>query len=306
MFNIPVVIVVFNRPDVTSRLLACLEKIQPTELYVISDSARDHIKDEAEKVKKVRSMVDDVSWQCNVHRNYASENMGCMRRVSSGLDWVFSKVDRAIVLEDDCIPADDFFYFSEEMLDKYKDDERVMSISGTRLYPKQALVGTSYTFSKYSICWGWATWARAWRLYDGSLENYKIIKNTDYLSCYLNSYRAFIYWKFILNKVYLGKINSWAYRWMFSHWINNGLSIVPSKNLVKNIGVGNDATHTRDKNAFLCQSSHSLSKPFKGPNTVFCDVKMDRWIENNFYSKSLLARFKWGLTKLFNIFFAND
>ena len=306
MFNIPVVIVVFNRPDVTSKLLTCLEKIQPTELYVISDSARNHIENEAEKVRKVRSLVDNISWRCSVHRNYATENMGCMRRVSSGLDWVFSNVDCAIVLEDDCIPADDFFYFAAEMLDKYKDDKRVMSISGTRLYPEQASVGTSYTFSKYSICWGWATWSRAWNLYDGSLEGYKTIKDSDYLNFYLNSYRASIYWKFILDKVYLGKINSWAYRWMFSHWVNNGLSIVPSKNLVTNIGVGSDATHTQDENVFLCRSSYSLERPFKGPDTVFCDVKMDSWIEDNFYSKSLLARLKWGFSKLFNKCFTND
>ena len=131
------------------------------------------------------------------------------------------------------------------------------------------------------------------------MTSYEAIKNNGYLAYYLASLRASIYWKYILNKVFRGEINSWAYRWMLSHWANNGLSIVPAKNLITNVGVGSDATHTQDDNIFLGRKSYPLDLPIKCPATVYSDHKMDNWIEDNFYSKSVLVRFKWLINKLF-------
>lgn len=298
MFNVPVVIIIFNRPDITRELLSCLKKIKPRNMFIVSDAARYHVEDEDLKVQETRQIAENIEWECKVRKNYADENMGCMRRVSTGLDWVFENVDRAIILEDDCIPSGDFFTFCEDILERYAEDERVMSISGTRLSPVMNSQDTSYTFSKYSICWGWATWKRAWNLYDGELTKYKSVKNSKYLKQYLGGTRPGIYWGYILDRVYKGDINSWAYRWMFSHWVNNGLSVVCSRNLVTNIGCGNDATHTKDDNMFLARKSCHLDKPFKYLETVMCDYNMDEWIEDNFYSKSLIGRAKWMINKI--------
>ena len=299
MFNVPVVIIVFNRPDTTRKLLSTLKIIEPAKLFVIADAAREGVADESEKVKATRNLIEDIDWPCEISKNYADKNMGCMNRVSTGLDWVFGQVDRAIILEDDCVPVEDYFLFCEELLEMYSDDERIMSISGTRLSPEIDCQGTSYTFSRYGICWGWATWSRAWQLYDSELRAYKPIMKSGYLSFYLGGLRPSLYWQYILGRVYKGKINSWAYRWMFSHWVNDGKSIVPSKNLVTNIGVGNDATHTKDNNKFLGRKAYNLDKPLVHPENFIQDYKMDAWIENNFYSKSIVVRIKWLLNKLF-------
>jgi len=296
MFDIPVVLIVFNRPEETRLLIKTISKIEPKNIFVISDGPREGNSSDNENVSRVRDLFssEEIYWECNVRTNFSESNLGCQKRVSTGLDWVFSAVESAIILEDDCIPSLTFFDFCEKYLDEYADDERYMSISGTRLSPiKNEL---QPIFSKYSICWGWATWGRAWKKYDFNLSDFDDLSKRDFFRYHLGGVRPSLYWKYIFSCVVSGNINSWAYRWMLSCWKENGLSIVPPKNLISNVGHGEDATHTKDLNAFLNKESHGFE--VSKLNTPYLDYKSDKWIEDNFYSKSIIGRLRWLLNKV--------
>jgi hypothetical protein len=292
MFEIPVVIVVFNRPVQTRRLISVLREVKPQTLFIIGDGPRNNSSDIA-KTSEVKNILNEIDWDCNVMSNFSEVNMGCQKRVASGLSWVFNLVDQAIILEDDCIPNMSFFEYCKDNLELYKDDRRIMSISGTRLAPVKS---NDVVFSKYSICWGWATWSRAWECYDESLDDLNLLKQNDFFKLFFGSKRASLYWHYIFNKLKLNKMNSWAYRWMLSCWRLNGLSVVPPRNLIENIGEGVDATHTKTKNKFLRVGTIELNDYSSG-TPVHHDLQMDQWIEDNFYSKSIVNRISWLIKK---------
>jgi hypothetical protein len=164
-FDIPIVFIVFNRPEATQRVFDEIRKMKPLKLFVIADGPRQN-KDQDEMLcKQTREVIESVDWSCGVQKNYAAVNMGCGKRISSGLDWVFEQCDQAIILEDDCVPAQEFFTFCKEMLVRYKDHEKVLSISGFSAPTEQVrTLATSYYFSKFFGMWGWATWKRAWKI----------------------------------------------------------------------------------------------------------------------------------------------
>ncbi len=170
-----------------------------------------------------------------------------------------------------------------------------MSVCGTKLGPSFENDGFSYHFSKYSICWGWATWARAWKCYDSKLEALDAVYQSRFLQGHLGGIRQYAYWKYILNKVRTGRINSWAYRWMFSCWINNGLSIIPKNNMISNIGVGDDATHTKDAKKYLGMRASGIEFPLVLHKNIKCNYKADQYIEDTIYSKSLVNRIMWAV-----------
>lgn len=292
MFKVPVVVIIFNRPELARRLVDAMGLIRPTEIYLISDGPRNGVVGEQEKVQSSREIFNSLSWDCKVATNFAPENMGCMERIASGLDWVFGKVDRAIILEDDCIPSRSFFLYCEELLDLYQSDDRVLSISGTRLAPEIDM-RSDYCFSKYAFCWGWATWGRAWKKFDKGMAAYEGIRDTNFLREKLGGRRQEIYWRYVLDKVMRGAIDSWAYRWTFAHWLNDGLSAVPRVNLVSNRGVGVTATNTTEKTQWLETEAGSLRFPLQTLNEVSPDAFFDGWVEDNVFSKSLWIRINW-------------
>ena len=224
--------------------------------------------------------------------------MGCRERVTSGLSWVFEHTDRAIILEDDCLPHPDFFKFTDELLVKYEHDTRVMSICGTNVFSNRNYIKWSYCFSKYQNCWGWATWKRSWDLFDPTLSNLPLAKETDLLREHLGSRRASMYWHYMLEKVRNGRINSWAYIWTFTSFVHHGLHIIPKYNLIQNAGFGIDATHTTEIPEYLSTKIQSLEFPLLHPPTVFPLFKYDQTIEDIVFSKSLFQRFLWLIRKI--------
>lgn len=297
MYQIPVVVIVFNRPEETKLLINALRKIKPANIFIIGDGPRKNGTDLL-KIRGVKSVLAEIDWECQIRENFSEINLGCQKRVSSGLSWVFSYVEKAIILEDDCIPNISFFEYCKDNLELYKNDTRVMSISGTRLAPVK---GNNNVFSNYSICWGWATWSRAWKYYENDLGDLDELIDRNFFRFFFGSRRASYYWCHIFSKLNAGKLNSWAYRWMLSCWKMNGLSLVPPCNLIENIGEGIDATHTKDKNKFLGVISTEM-KIEDNYSKIFHDLEMDRWIEDNFYSKSILSRMSWLIKKLINRF----
>jgi hypothetical protein len=181
-----------------------------------------------------------VDWKCEVLANYTEVNMGCKWRVSSGLDWVFETVEEAIILEDDCVPHPTFFRFCEALLEWYRDDERVMMISGTNPL-RQWDMSESYLFSRYCFIWGWATWKRAWKKYDIHLSDWEKVKAQKHLHYILPWRRIAEHFSVVFDTVQSGRINTWDYQWFYCCLFNNGLCVVPKDNLISNIGA--DGTH---------------------------------------------------------------
>ncbi len=154
----PVALIIFNRPDTTERVFAEIAKARPPKLFIIADGPREDRPGEAERCASARAIVDRVDWNCEVQKNYSDVNLGCGARPATGISWVFDQVEEAIILEDDCIAHPTFFRFCDELLEKYRDDERIMHIAGNNFQFGNQRTSFSYFFSHHNICWGWASW----------------------------------------------------------------------------------------------------------------------------------------------------
>ena len=237
----PVILLVFKRPEQTARVFEVVRQVKPPQLLVVADGPRADKPGEAEKCAATRAIIEQVDWDCEVHTNFSDTNLGCKNRVSSGLTWAFEIVEEAIIIEDDCVPEPSFFRYCEELLAKYRDVPQVMSITGENTHGYQS-DNSSYYFSQYSFYWGWATWRRAWQQFDGSLQLWKGLRETNWLSNLLQNPAATEYWSDIFEQTYNG-FNSWGYGWTFACFVNQGLCAVANNNLISNIGFGADAAH---------------------------------------------------------------
>ena len=286
----PVAFIIFNRPDTTKRVFAEIAKARPPKLLVIADGPRADHSEDAGKCAAARAIIDGVDWDCEVLTNYSDINMGCKRRVSSGLDWVFDTVEEAIILEDDCLPHPTFFRFCEEMLEKYRDDKRIAMISGDNFQFGKKRTEYSYYFSRYTHIWGWASWRRAWENYDVDIKLWSEIRDGGWLKDLLGDKKSVRYWRNIFENVYQGKIDTWDYQWTFSCWIQNALTILPNVNLVSNIGFGSEALHTKGRNKFADMETETLDFTILHPPYILRDSVADSITENTMFSVSLMLR----------------
>ncbi len=242
-YSTPVVFLIFRRPDLTARVFEAIRQAQPAKLLVVADGPRDEA--EAVLCQQARSITEQVDWDCEVLRNYSDINLGCRKRVSSGLDWAFEQIEEAIILEDDCLPHPSFFRYCQELLDYYRDDKRIWCIGGNNFQDGQWRGDGSYYFSNYNCVWGWASWRRAWQHYDRHLENWPAFRDGQYLAGILDSDLEVQYWQGTFERLYsLGEPNTWDYAYTLTGWLNRGLMVMPNVNLVSNIGFRSDGTHT--------------------------------------------------------------
>ena len=273
----PVAFIIFNRPDTTERVFEAIRQAKPLKLLVVADGPRTDRPGEVEKCVATRAVIDRVDWECEVITNYSDINLGCKRRVSSGIDWVFSLVEEAIILEDDCLPAASFFQFCQTLLEKYRHDDRIMHIDGTNLQFGQKRTPYSYYFSKYSGIWGWASWRRAWKNYDVNLKSWEEFKISQAIeSVHTNPYEQ-KYWSEILDRVYQGKIDTWDYQWNYACWSQGGLAVVPEVNLITNIGFRPDATHTHHDSHLAALPLSEISQ-LEHPRFVIAHREADKYI----------------------------
>lgn len=287
----PIAFIIFNRPETTNRVFAEIAKARPPKLLVIADGPRTSHPEDAEKCAAVRAIIESVDWDCEVLKNYSDVNLGCKRRVSSGLNWVFDTVEEVIILEDDCLPHPTFFRFCEEMLEKYRDDERIAMISGNNFQFGRKRTKYSYYFSRYTEIWGWASWRRAWENYDVDMKLWPEIRDGGWLKDLLGGKKSVLYWKYNFENTYKGKIDTWDYQWVFSCWIQSALTIIPNVNMVSNIGFGMKATHTKVKNKLADMEIEPMSFPILHPDYILRDSKADIFVENQIFSgNSLILR----------------
>lgn len=269
----PVAFMVFNRPDTTAQVFAAIRQARPEILLVVADGPRSDRPSDVKLCAEARAVIENIDWPCTVHKNYSDVNLGCKGRVSSGLDWVFTEVEEAIILEDDCLPHPDFFPFCEKLLEQYRHDERVTMIGGTNYLVDRLQVPESYVFSRYFPVWGWASWRRAWHQYDLSMHNWPRFRKEGQLrSFYADGYmRRFLTSSF--NDTYSGRINTWDIQWFFACLANNGLSIVPSLNMISNIGtVGAHSGGYSSNNffrIFSCDVDSLIHPAHVSPNRLY-------------------------------------
>lgn len=216
--------------------------------------------------------------------------MGCKLRVSSGLDWVFQQTDEAIILEDDCLPHPTFFRFCAELLERYRNEHRIAQISGNNFQFGRSTQPFSYYFSRYNHIWGWASWRRAWELYDKSMSDWPLLRDRGFLEGRLSGKKELTYWTDVFSRVHAGEIDTWDCQWTFSCWKNNLLTILPSVNLVSNIGFGPGATHTPVPNRYSEMDTIEMSFPLWHPPNIQADTASDDYSGSYMFHKPSLYR----------------
>jgi hypothetical protein len=282
--NSPILFLIFNRPNETKKVFSEIRKAKPLRLYVAADGIRSYCKDEAELIARTREIATKVDWPCEVKTLFREENLGCKIAVSSAITWFFEHEEQGIILEDDCLPHQDFFQFCETLLGYYSFDERVSMITGNNYQAGKRRGEGSYYFSRYNVTWGWASWRRAWKYYDRDMKFWPKWKLSNDWKKKLPDFFERLYWKRIFNKCFAGQINTWDYQWHASVWYNGGLTVTPNMNLVSNIGFGPNATNCKSVNSPLVRIATSPVGKIIHPKVMVQDQTADRFIFNNIYS----------------------
>ena len=289
MFDTPILFLIFNRPNTTVLVFEQIKRVQPRQLFIAADGPRSSRQGEDDLCNTSRDIIlKGIDWDCEVKTLLREENLGCGRAVAGAIDWFFEHVEQGIILEDDCLPNSSFFYFCQELLEKYLYNEDVMNISGNNL--QNIPIGNdSYYFSKYNHTWGWATWRRAWKNYRFTIFDENISAFEKSLQSLNMSDEEENYWRNIY--IHLsGNYHTWDYQWLFTVWKFNGLSITPHVNLVSNIGFGTHGTHTLDENSpFSRVATSSIDIPLKHPTLIRINKTLDSHLIKNIYE---IVKFK--------------
>ena len=288
----PVLIIIFNRPDKAKLVFEAVMNAEPAELYIFADAPRANNKDDIQLCEAARNVTENICWDCTVHRYYADHNLGCGLGPYTAISWMFEHEEEGIILEDDCVPNNDFFEFCQELLAKYKAEERIMSISGLN-FEICSETRADYYFTHYNNTLGWATWKRVWDMFDYSLNDF------DEKVCFSKVkevvlYDAYArYWTRVFEQIVTGEeTTAWDAQFMYLSLMHDGVHIYPQKNLVKCIGFDDDATHTKniDKTHRLVYGTHefyNISFPLCHPKEIKEDFKVDCILMEEIFGGSL-------------------
>ena len=300
-FKTPILIIAWKRPKQTKELIKKIKQINPTNLYVACDGPKNESTLDDNKVKKTKELLLKSFEEVRQKKFlYSDINQGCKLGVSNAIEWFFEHETEGIILEDDCIPNLEFFSFCQEMLETYRNDERIWSITGHNQQNNIQRGSGTYYFSKYPRSWGWATWKRCWVKYDRDITDWPNIKSKGILKNKLKNQREINFWEKILDSIYYYNLpNTWDYQWTLSSFLNSGLTIVPNKNLIKNIGFDEDSTHT-----FMSDSNTFIEIDLEKNNDIFPTIHPDYFVINKEADKIVdILEYSGGnkLSKLFII-----
>jgi hypothetical protein len=245
----PLLLLAWRRPSTLRKVIDAIRPVAPTRLFVACDGPNPERVGEVSKVAATRAVIEsEIDWPCQIERLYSDVNYGCRRGVSRAITWFFENVDEGLILEDDCVPHPDFFPYCTKLLELYRHDTRVWCISGSNFQNGHWRGDGSYYFSRYNHCWGWASWRRSWQHYDANLSRWPALRDSGLINTIFEDPKEQAYWSAIWQRLLeTGKPDSWAYRWTFTCLSNGGLTTLPNRNLVSNVGFGEDATHTTGK-----------------------------------------------------------
>ncbi len=278
VLHTPVLLIAFNRPQTTEKVFEAIKKVKPSRLYFACDGPRSDREGECDKVEKVRMIAKRVDWDCELKTLFHHKNLGCKYGVSRAISWFFENEEGGIILEDDCLPNQDFFYFCQNLLTRFKNDPRVMAITGNNFQYGQRHGDASYYFSKYMHIWGWASWKRVWDQYDVEMkywDDWKVSKSWNTL---FDDAIEKKYWLQVFERVSNGCIDTWDYQLIAHIWRQGGVVATPNINLVANIGFGPDATHTISANNFLSKIVTGELGPISHPKDAQVNKAADKFV----------------------------
>jgi len=285
---------IFNRPDTTKQVFEAIRKAKPPRLYVAADGPRINKPGEMEKVEQVRRIATQVDWDCEVKTLFRVENLGCGKGVSGAINWFFENEEKGIILEDDCLPSQSFFWFCDLLLHRYEDDMRVWQICGfnpLEIFPSE----NHFLFSKYGPVWGWASWKRVWRYYDYNISLWPKLKENGKYNTFCDNFFESNWRLRVFDDVHSMKINTWDYQWSFTKLVHSGLSIIPSVNLVQNIGFSEEATHTQVGNTISIHDLMNIGET----DEMIRDIEFDR----AYLTKFAKVNIYWWLKVILKTFF---
>ena len=282
MTNTPVLFVIFNRPDTTRRVFEAIRRAQPKRLFVAADGPRPNRSGEADLCHQTRAIIN-VDWDCELKTLYHPQNLGCSRGVYGALSWFFENVEEGIILEDDCLPHPDFFPFCEHLLSKYRHDTRIMQVCGYNHLQSWNPERYDYFYSAFGGIWGWASWRRAWQYYDFRMS---LWQNPDAVAAirnisptrYSSKKRRELYTKYynlLRGDDIPQEVSTWDFQWAFCRYINSGMSIVPAKNLIENIGFDTHSLHCRFSYFALPVLQGGFAFPLRDNPIVSADRRFD-------------------------------
>ena len=308
MIKTPVVLICFNRPILTKKVFKQIKKKiikkkkkkKPSKLFIIMDGPRHKYSEDLKNIKKVKKIFREINWKCKVYKDYAKENLGLKRRVVTGLNWVFKKVDKAIILEDDCYPTDNFFTFCESMLNFYKDNKKVLAITGNN-FQTAPIDNKSYYFSKYSHIWGWATWRSTWDLFNDEEKYIRKFLNSKKFKRINKIVDEQNYWKSMYYQIKRGSLKSWAFYFLINIWKKDGLTVTPNKNLIINLGINNiSSSNKNDPNLKINLSKTDIKFPLTHPKIIKVNETADNKVFYSIYKKNIQTRMKNKIKKMIN------
>jgi hypothetical protein len=281
----PILFLVFNRPKTTQAVFEIIRQAKPPKLYIAADGPRKDRPGESEKCEKVRSISTAVDWECEVKTLFREENLGCKQGVSSGIDWFFQHEPEGIILEDDTLPLLCFFDFCDELLEKYR-HENVSMIAGDNRAMQYTQTENSYFFSCFTPIWGWATWRRSWENYDIQMTLWPEWKKQNKLKKILDEKQFLDFWTWFFDKTFNTQMDTWDVQWTFTCWVKGSPSIIPASNLVKNIGYGEDATHTTGGEPDIVANSKpaEINFPLKHPHEIKRELSNDLIIQHHIFN----------------------
>jgi len=273
----PILFLVFNRPETTREVWAEIRTIKPRTLFVSGDGPRKEVQTDKTRCAETRAIVESIDWPCEATYFFRDQNVGCGASVASALNWFFDNVPEGIILEDDCVPDQSFFPYCEELLRRYRTDDRIMIIGGANYGTEDRNDTESYYFSAFPHIWGWAPSARAWKKYQRTLEVCPG-KEKALLRSISRSRRFQKHWAKVFRRVRDGRVDTWDYQWVHAIWTNKGLAIIPTVNLVCNIGWGGESTHTKQSTHRLAHlPSHEMLFPLRHPQDILVAKDKDHW-----------------------------
>lgn len=277
--NTPVVFCVFNRPDLTRQVFETIRQGRPERLFVVADGPRPDQPEDAANCAEARRIATAVDWDCDMRTNFAETNLGLARRMYTGISWAFDQAEQAIILEDDCLPNSSFFRFCGELLDRYRDDNRLMAVCGESYQYRKTCAPYSYDFSRYSHCCGWATWRRAWSLLDFDMGTWPEAKAAGWVRDWFPDPASADYWENIFETLYAGRRNSWFYRYLYTCFLNGGLTAQPAVNMIRNIGWSQEGTNCRGRCPIVIPPPEEMVWPLKHPPYLFRAREADRYYQ---------------------------
>ena len=263
----PILIVVFNRPEIVGKTFEAIKKSKPKKIYVFADGPRKSVDTDKFNCKKTREIFNEkVDWDCEIITNYNENNLGCQLAVSSALKWFFLNEKQGIIFDDDCVASLSFFRFCDELLEKFKNDEKILLISGNNYFKKKNEY--SYFASKNPCFYGWATWKRSWKNYDPKMRDWPKLKEKKWINDIFKDKSSRYYWTKVFDETYSGKKNTWDYQWWYLSLKNNSITLRPSRNLVQHIGSGKDSTHIKSKHFRDYFEPLEIDFPLKHPEEL--------------------------------------